>query len=568
MKNRCLAKLGARVLGGAIALAVFFLASSCSDAGISSFKWKDSSGETIALSQTGNFPKGEENLFSQARLKNSFSLRKTLKVEPGFMIAASVKVKETGLIVGIALSPEARKGGQQVRFAAKAGHTTFYLSLPESRSVKTLTIGIEDTKGSPSAKDETTLVELEGISVLPAFSGFEHAEDGSYRISDGISTELSASGSSLWTFHEPFVSSLAYAASVQGRERKAPVSALVIKYSSNANADIQISAGNKIFVKCESALKGLLIPASVFPEASGLGRMEVSVPRAIGLEALYIEAVPAEKASTVDPGVLLLGQTLSPDEDFAWYRWDMLPHVIMFDFRNYAVQDAYLKRLAFFVEKKGFVGRLAKDEEIATLHGWNAHDYKTDDLARFFSAAEKTGFRLNPEELRLRDFLLEQKLLERRGKEYGGLDGAIISISQESPPYLRHTFLTHESSHGLFFADKRYRDFCISLWNGLSKEEKWYWILYFGWMNYDTSSAYLMANEMQAYLIQQPPQKAEEYFTKTIPERLLEHHPELESPLALYMDSFGPEFGKKAKIMDDWLKARYGFGAGTTFFLR
>ncbi len=260
----------------------------------------------------------------------------------------------------------------------------------------------------------------------------------------------------------------------------------------------------------------------------------------------------AGKAVTVDPGVTLLEPPLSDSQDFTWYRWDLLPDVIIFDFRNYAAQDAYLKRLAFFVEKKGFAGRLANDTDIAALHGWNAHDYKTDDLARFFSTAEKTGFQLNAEELRLRDFLVEK--FWNRGQGIPGLNGAIISISQESPAYLRHTFLTHESSHAIFFADARYREFCISMWNGMSKEEKWFWILYFGWMNYDTSSAYLMANEMQAYLTQQPPQKAEEYFTKTLAERLLEHHPELEAPLAEYRGSYGKEFANKAGILDTWLK--------------
>ena len=102
----------------------------------------------------------------------------------------------------------------------------------------------------------------------------------------------------------------------------------------------------------------------------------------------------------------------------------------------------------------------------------------------------------------------------------------------------------------------------------MSREEKWFWILYFGWMNYDTNSAYLMANEVQAYLIQQPPSKAQEYFTKTLPERLLERHPELKAPLDEYMGKFGLEFEKKAGLLDEWLRSAYGFGAGTTFFLR
>ena len=573
MKDRGSARQLARILGGTIAIASIALILSCSGEGISSFTWKSSLDQGQVFSQTAHFPKGQENLFSQARSQNSYILRKAMTVEPGFMIAASVKVRRDGLGIGFSLSSEGKKSGREVRFAVKPGRTTFFLNPPDSRNLKTLSIDLFLLKGSMDAKDETSLVELESISTLPSFVGFERGKEGGDRISDGISIEASASGSNKWTFDAPFAPSLAYAkqdaAKIPGRGQESVASALAIAYETNVEADIVIEAGNvKIRAKCASALKRILIPASAFPGAANLERLTLSVPSEVKLTAAYIEAIASEKAATVDPGIMLLEPPLSADQDFAWYRWDLLPDVIMFDFRNYATQDAYLKRLAFFVEKKGFAGSLASDKDIAALHGWNAHDYKTDDLARFFSTAEKTGFQLNPEELRLRDFLVEKKLLERRGKEYLGLSGAIISISQESPPYLRHTFLTHESSHAVFFADERYRQYCVSMWNAMPKEERWFWILYFGWMNYDTSSAYLMASEMQAYLIQQPPKNAEEYFTKTLVERLLERHPELEAPLAAYMGAFGKEFANKAGMLDRWLRMSYGFGAGTTFFLR
>lgn len=574
MKDRGSARLVARILRGMAVIASIAFLHSCSSEGIASFAWKSSSEQAQVFSQAEHFPKGLENQFSQARPQNSFILRKAMTVEPGFMIAAVVKVKQDGLGIGFSLSSEGKKAGREVRFAAKQGRTTFYLNPPDSRNLKTLSISLFTLKGEAlDTKDETSLFELESVSTLPSFLGFEQDKEGGDRISDGISIEASASGAGTWTFRAPFAPSLAYAelesGKTPGKARESVASALVIAYETNAEADIVIEAGQvKMLAKCASALKRILIPASAFQGAAGLERAVLSVPRGVRLTAAYVEAIPSEKAATVDPGVMLLEPPLSAGQDFAWYRWDLLPDVIMFDFKDYATQDAYLKRLAFFVEKKGFAGSLASDKDIAALHGWNAHDYKTDDLARFFSVAEKTGFQLNPEELRLRDFLVEKKLLERRGKEYLGLSGAIISISQESPPYLRHTFLTHESSHAIFFADSRYRQYCVSMWNAMSKEEKWFWILYFGWMNYDTSSAYLMASEMQAYLIQQPAKNAEEYFTKTLVERLLEHHPELEAPLADYMDTFGKEFASKAEMLDRWLRASYGFGAGTTFFLR
>jgi len=163
--------------------------------------------------------------------------------------------------------------------------------------------------------------------------------------------------------------------------------------------------------------------------------------------------------------------------------------------------------------------------------------------------------------------LIKQGIIAKDGQSYKALGGAIISLSQESPPYLRHTFLTHESSHAVFFVDESYRNFCISMWNSMSDEEKWFWYLYFGWMNYNTSSAYLMANEMQAYLVQQPYAAAEKYFSTTPVNRMLEHHPELKEKLEAYMATYGSSFTTRAQTIQNWLEKKYGFAPGTTFFI-
>ncbi len=380
-----------------------------------------------------------------------------------------------------------------------------------------------------------------------------------YRISDGLIPSRKDAATSTWILEKPFSPSSDAGLGSQ---------VLVIRYERNVDSDIVVEFGDSVLARCMSSVKEIRIPASAFSSTAAPDSMKISAPDAVGLSAAYIESLPEKQAKLADPGVLLLGNGPGEDEDYSWYRWDLLPSVIMFDFKDYGIQDEYLKRLAFFVEKKGFVGRLAPDSEISSLHGWNAHDYKTEDIARFFSLAESQKFPLNDKELRLRDFLLEQGLLEKKVRGYGYKEGAIISITRESPAYLRRTFLTHESTHAIFFADQRYRKLSMDLWASMPKDEKWFWLLYFGWMNYDTSSAYLMANEVQAYLIQQSPKRAKEYFTKTLVERLLENHPELEEKLTLYMEEFGESFEARARTLDAWLRSTYGFGAGTTYFIR
>ena len=90
---------------------------------------------------------------------------------------------------------------------------------------------------------------------------------------------------------------------------------------------------------------------------------------------------------------------------------------------------------------------------------------------------------------------------------------------------------------------------------------------YFGWAGYDVSSDYLMGNEFQAYLLQQPVAAAEEYFTKRKSAELLEKHPELKEKVDAYMAEFGPSFARRSRQLEAWLYAKYGVEAGRTVFL-
>jgi len=543
---------------------------SCSSQDVASFDWKSGDGAKLGFSQAEGFEKGKENLLSAAAPANAFILAKPDRIGAGSMLAVEVEVKGEGLALSLSLSPGARESGAESRFAAQPGRTVFYLTPPEGGSARRLRIAVAPLSGNwRDPKDGAVLVDLKSIAVKPAFRGFERLPDG-FRVSDGLSAERSESGAVRWVIERPFDAS-SQASAGQGDAGKGKASgspSLVLRYAERSDANLTVEAGEKVLVRCASARNETILPAAALSGAGGLARLAVTVPAGVSAQAIFAESLPQEAASRVDPGVLLLEPPLAEGQDYLWYRWDLLPDVVVFDFRDYAVQDTYLKRLAFYVEKRGFAGRLAPDGEIASLHGWNAHDYKTEDLARFYSLAARSGFPLNDKELKLRDFLVAQGLLAKRGGEYAARHGAIISITRESPAYLRHTFLTHESSHAIYFTDAAYRDYCVSLWNSMSREEKWYWTLYFGWMNYDVSSADLMANELQAYLVQQPPKSAGEYFRETLPERVMEHHPELKEPYAAYMARFGEEFERKARMVDAWLRAKYGFGAGTTFFVR
>ena len=191
-------------------------------------------------------------------------------------------------------------------------------------------------------------------------------------------------------------------------------------------------------------------------------------------------------------------------KDFELFSWSLVPDVLVFDFRNYDVQGDYLSRFAYFIEKKGFAGRLLSSAELTGLHGWNAHDYRPQDIAKFYQTAEEEGFTLRPEENRLRDLLVQNGIIKRVAGRWEPGKGAIISVAQSSWYLLRYLLLTHEAFHGIYFTHPDYRAEIRAIWDGLDPEERQFWRLFLGSQDYNTEDRYLVVNEFEAYLMQQP----------------------------------------------------------------
>jgi hypothetical protein len=254
------------------------------------------------------------------------------------------------------------------------------------------------------------------------------------------------------------------------------------------------------------------------------------------------------------------------------FSWDNFPSLLIFDFADYAVQDRMLKRLAFFTEKTGFRGRLAPDSEIESLHGWNAHDYRAEDLARFFDTARKENFPLLKEERELERILLNEKIIrEEQGSIVSGF-GAIISISRESPDYLRYRFMAHEGFHGLFFIDEDFRNFSRQRWEQLPVTAKRFIVSYFGFQQYDTNDEYLLVNEFMAHILQQPVSQAADYFGRQLPQRLESTWRASVLPPKDASSSSWPAlanaFVKEAESFSAYVNRRWGLEAGRVWGLR
>lgn len=217
-----------------------------------------------------------------------------------------------------------------------------------------------------------------------------------------------------------------------------------------------------------------------------------------------------------DPGLILKWNVNNwRNVDYELFEWDRFPGIIYFDTRNYTVQDNFFRRLAFFAEKEGYKGRLLTNEELGTMHGFNALDYRPETLADFFNKATDDGFKLNKEEELLKTILIKNGLLVKDGNKVKPGVGGLVSISQESYAALRVQLMAHEAWHTLFFADEEFRNYVAAVYYTMDPQSLEFLIDYFRSqpsLGYDVNDDYLMKNEFMAYIMQQPVSGCGQYF--------------------------------------------------------
>ena len=293
----------------------------------------------------------------------------------------------------------------------------------------------------------------------------------------------------------------------------------------------------------------------------------------VGVQANIFSLEPI----TADPGRVLSYPVESwRDKRYEVFRWDRFPEILIFDTANYDVQDRLLKRLAFFVEKAGFRGRLAGDSEIAALHGWNAHDYRALDLAAFFEAARKINFPLLAEERELEELLLNAGIIRKNNaSEIIPGRGAIISLSRESDTVnraLRPRFMAHEGFHGIYFIDEEFRNFSRRRWELFPAQSKKFLLSFFEFQAYDTKNQELVITEFMAHLLQEPVSQAGWYFGEYQPNRMITASPrrasslpekeELTSDGRRFWPGLAKDFTEEAGVFSRYVNERWGLAAG------
>jgi hypothetical protein len=324
-----------------------------------------------------------------------------------------------------------------------------------------------------------------------------------------------------------------------------------------------VNAGSRSF-EASSRMDWLAIPAGIIEP--DVRQLTLSGDNVISFSLSYA-SLSTPVFLVADPGMILEWPLERwRNRRYEVFLWDRFQSLLIFDTANYEVQNKMFERLAFFVEKAGFRGRLVPDSEIAELHGWNAHDYRAEDLARFFQKARETNFPLLDEEREVERILVQAGIIKESSSGIQAGQGGIISISRESADYLRYRFLVHECFHGLFFIDEDFRTFTRDRWQKLPAEAKRFIVSFFGFQQYDTADEYLMINEFMAYILQQSVSQAGRYFGQTLPAQLEDSwrkaHLPAKDAASNSWPSLASAFTREAEAFSAYVNNRWGLAAG------
>ena len=255
--------------------------------------------------------------------------------------------------------------------------------------------------------------------------------------------------------------------------------------------------------------------------------------------------------------------------DYEVFEWDRFPGILFFDTRNYDIQDNFFRRMAFFVEKQGYKGKILSNAELQGKHGYNAHDYSPESMADFFNAADKKGVKLNKEEETLRKILLQNGLLFNDNGKMAAGKGGLVSISQESPDYLRVQLLAHEGWHTLFFRDESFRNYVTAVYYNLEPNTQAFLIDYFKSqpsLGYDTNDEYLMKNEFMAYVMQQRIGAVADYFVTHAKWGSVQKYTKSLADYIIRTNAEG--FVDAAVMMNDYVFDTYGIECGNINLVR
>lgn len=333
--------------------------------------------------------------------------------------------------------------------------------------------------------------------------------------------------------------------------------------------DLQID-GEKFQINNVPSANKLYIPVSIlknkFPQIEITSNSRcvsgMKLKNNTDTEKIYNDVLTPLKA---DPGFILKYNMADwRNRDYEVFQWDRFPEILIFEFKDFEIQDKFLKRMAFFVEKTGYKGTLVTNEEFKNIHGFNANDYKASDFANFYNLADETGFELNDEEIILKKYLINNGILNLTGN--GSVvagKGGIASSSRQSGAKTESRLFVHEVLHTLFFIDEGFRNYVAAAYEIFDPYTKQFLIDYFDanpqW-NYDTNDSYLMLNEFMSYIMEHKSSDVGAFFMdRATYQNVVNYTPTL---CQYIIDTKGSGFTEAALTMEAYTYDKFGIKAG------
>jgi hypothetical protein len=221
-------------------------------------------------------------------------------------------------------------------------------------------------------------------------------------------------------------------------------------------------------------------------------------------------ATPALAAATPRRGVreILAFQAEEP----TLVRLDANPRVFIADFPDLASQAAALNRIAALIEKAHAPrDRVLTEPELAERiaatgqpaeHYYFGHNYRGEDLSRFFSLLTRQGLPRRPEESRIEAWLAEMRRQEPEGEV------ALITIPRARggvDASAREAILRHEIAHGFYFVDPLFAGYVRRTWNErFPATVREAFRRFLAAEGYDATNEDLVINEAMAYVLFTP----------------------------------------------------------------
>jgi hypothetical protein len=200
------------------------------------------------------------------------------------------------------------------------------------------------------------------------------------------------------------------------------------------------------------------------------------------------------------------------------------PNVYVFDFPGLNLQGRSFNRITQFTEQQGsepypkVLSNQELDRYYVAARRTQAdfafgHDVLISELVQFFNFASRDKVTLNPEEIAMRDFLIEQGLIRFWRGFYQAMkpDVVVLAVPQvqdrkAGEPMItigaRYAILMHELAHGEYYSNTHYAKYCQRFWyETLTDNQREAFKRFLSAFNYSVTNEELLVNEMQAYLM-------------------------------------------------------------------